>query len=345
MKEKRVFTDEELDYILDNWGKMNVHSIARELHTSWNSIARLAEGMGLEVPRNNYWTEGEIELLRHLAEEMPYQEMTKYIHRPAEAIREKANDLGIVLKHNIRIWTPEEEDLLKFYWGHLSYETISKNMNRSIESLKKKAKKLGLENMMKASGLMLVSDVSKMMGVSREVISRRWRRLGLKFHSKKITENKHYYYIDSDELVKFLKEHPDVWDSRLVEPYAFEEEPEWLLEKRKQDEDSQKIKFREWTIKEIFKAENLLSQGKNYKEIAQEINRTELAVTLMLRSLGHSFELPKYWTYIEEDYLVDNYQTMQYKEIGKELNRTTKSVEQKAESLGLRKRKKRNTSN
>ena len=345
MSEKRVFTEEEIDYILDNWGKMSARAMARSLHASRDTLARIAKELDLEMPKNYYWTKEEIELLTLLAEEMPYQEMPKYINRSADAIREKANDLGIALKHNIRPWTKEDDELLKEYWGQTSYDTLSKRMNRSIVSLKNRAKVLGLDSMMKASGLMLVSDVSEMMGVSREVVSRRWRKLGLRFHQKKITDKKHYYYIDIDELIEFLKNHPDVWDSRKVEPYTLGGESGWVLEKRKKDRDLQKIAHRRWTEEEIDRAEFLLGRGMSYKEIAQDLNRTELAVTVLLRGLGHSYENPRFWRLKEEEYLIENYQTMQYKEIGKVLNRTKKSVEQKADSLGLRKRKKRNTSN
>ena len=43
MPEKRVFTEEEIDYILDNWGKMSVRAMARSLHVSRDTLARIAK--------------------------------------------------------------------------------------------------------------------------------------------------------------------------------------------------------------------------------------------------------------------------------------------------------------
>ncbi len=90
--------------------------------------------------------------------------------------------------------------------------------------------------------------------------------------------------------------------------------------------------------REITEAENLFKAGKNYFEIAEIINRSEWAVTNLLRNMGYSYMLPKYWKGKELKYLRENYKGMTYSEIADALGRTEKAIGAKAKELGYQKR-------
>ena len=47
--------------------------------------------------------------------------------------------------------------------------------------------------------------------------------------------NKRAYQIHVDNLLNFLEDHPDKWDSRNVPVHVFGIEPDWMKEKRKKD--------------------------------------------------------------------------------------------------------------
>ena len=118
-------------------------------------------------------------------------------------------------------------------------------------------------------------------------------------------------------------------------------EPEWLLEKRKRDRNENPQEYKKWTDYDKKRAEVMLKLGKTYEEIAEELNRSESAVAIVLRDLGHAYELPKYWTDEELNYLKENIDNMTYKELANALDRTESSVRWKADEVGYQKKLRR----
>ena len=58
------FTDEEINYIIENWGKESPHSMKKKFGCTWYAITKVAENNGLVLPTSNEWTEEEIDLLK-----------------------------------------------------------------------------------------------------------------------------------------------------------------------------------------------------------------------------------------------------------------------------------------
>ena len=44
---KREFTDEEIQYIINNWGKESPHSMKKRFKCSWYAVCKVAEKHGL----------------------------------------------------------------------------------------------------------------------------------------------------------------------------------------------------------------------------------------------------------------------------------------------------------
>lgn len=336
--EKRIFTPEEINYIIDNWGKESAHSMKKKFNCSWSAVCKVAESHGLETPKSNAWTEEELETLRLLSDKYHYSEIAKILNKTENAIYLKAKKIGITLIQDRRKWTEEEEIMLSDLWGTKSIEYIAKKMKRTIFSLKVKAVRMGLGPMIRNNyDVLTVSDISDLLSVSRDrIIS--WTKLGLNLKNTKLTKNKSYYTISWQDLMKFLEENQNEWDSRLVDKNMFGIEPEWLIEKRQRDKIENPLWYRKWTEEEIKTAENLFKSGKTYKEIGQIIERSEWAVANLLRNMGYSYMLPRFWKGKELKYLIENYQSMTYSEIAEELGRTTKSIGYKIEELGYQKK-------
>lgn len=64
--QKREFTPEEVEYIVNNWGKESAHSMKKKFNCSWNAVCRVAEENGLELPKSNNWTKEEVQTLKDL---------------------------------------------------------------------------------------------------------------------------------------------------------------------------------------------------------------------------------------------------------------------------------------
>lgn len=333
--QKREFTPEEVEYIVNNWGKESAHSMKKKFNCSWNAVCRVAEENGLELPKSNNWTKEEVQTLKDLSGKYHYEIIAEKMKKSPNAVDLKAKKLGITLIKDRREWTKEEEQTLSELWGTMKIESIAESMKRTVFSLKVKAVRMGLGSMVKNNAeLITISDMVELLNVSRDRITTTWVNLGLKLKKKRLTDNASYYYVIWEDLIKFLKDNQNEWDSRNIEMYMLGSESGWLAEKRKRDALENPLWYRKWSDEEIAKAEYLLLLGKNYSEITEILNRTEGAVAETLRDNGHSYELAKFWKGKEIKFLRENYENMTYSEIANALDRSTKAVAHKAEELG-----------
>ena len=336
MKEKKFeFTEEQKEYIIDNWGKVSVHSMKNKFGCSWYAVANVAKENNLELPKSNDWTEEDIEKLKSLASTLHYEDIAIQMGRTPNAVYLKAKRLNITIIQDRREWTAEEEDYLIERWGRDKIEKIAKNMQRSIYSIKVKATRMGL-GYMSQNNIEQISfaDISRAIGVSRDRLTR-WMNFGLKVKKKKVTNKYSYYCVDLDDLMDFLEKHQDWWDSNKLEKNTFGLEPDWLKEKRQRDLVNPPLEYRVWSEEEIRIASDLLLQGYNYDYIAPIINRTPQAVAIKMREIGLEYRLSRFWKGHELKYLQENYGKITVSEIAEVLNRTPKSIMSKAEELNL----------
>lgn len=343
MSKARIFTEEEIKYIIDNWGKESPHSMKKKFNCSWYAVAKVAQNNGLELPTTNEWTEEEIETLKTLSDKYHYTEIAKIMDKTENAIYLKAKKSNITLIQDRRKWTKEEEELLQELWGSQSIENIAKKMKRTVFSLKVKAVRMNLGSMIRNNcDVITVSDMVDLLNVSRDRITNTWIDLGLKLQKKKLTKKYYYYVITWEDLLDFLKNNQNEWDSRCVEEYMLGSEKGWLSEKRKRDRSENPLWYRKWTEAEIAKAELLFKRGKDYNYIASELTRSEISVATLLRNMGYSYMMPQYWKGKEIKFLRENYKNMTYAEIADYLGRTEKAIGAKADELGFQKKKRKN---
>ena len=336
---KREFTNEEIQYIVTNWGKKSPHCLKKELNCSWNAVCRVAKEHGLPIPTSNNWTKEEVERLKKLSKDCHYTIIARMMNKSENAIYLKARKLGITLIQDRRNWTPEEEIKLKELWGTKSVEDIAKIMQRTCFSLKVKAVKMGLGPMIKNNyEVITISDICEILGVNREKISHTWVNLGLNLRKIKLTDNTSYYAVTWEDLINFLKNNQNEWDSRLLEKHMLGLEPDWLKEKRIRENSENPLWYRKWTEKEISIAESLFRAGKNYADIAKTLNRSEYAVAHLLRRKGYSYKLPQFWQGNEIKYIRENYENMTYEEMSEALERSEKAVRAKANELGYQRK-------
>lgn len=335
---KFEFTDEQIEYILTNWGKESPHSMKKKFGCSWEAVTKVAKNHGLDLPTSNEWTKEEIETLKFLAPKYHYAKIAKIMGKTQHAIYVKSRRLGITLIQSRRKWTKEEERFMIDFWGKLPIEELAQKLQRTIFSLKVKAVRMGLGPMIRNNyDVITVSDIADLVGVSRDRIMSSWVALGLKLEPKKLTEKWSIYTMSWEDLWKFLGNNQNEWDSRNLEENIFDEETEWLKEKRQRDKIENPLWYRRWEDWEIESVEYLFNKGKTYQEIGELMDRSADAVATTLRNLGYSYCLPQFWRDDELAYLKDNYENMTYREIGEKLGRTARAVEAKAEEMGYRK--------
>ena len=182
------------------------------------------------------WTKKEDELLTELLNDYTTFEVAELLDRSEESIVVRAKKIGIEIDQMNRKWTTEEEELLSDLWGDKPIEYIARVLNRTEISLVNRAFVLGLGSQIENNydGL-TIPEISNLFLVGTITILTSWVVLGLKIHTRKISNNKSYKYVTINELFEFLERNQNIWDSRVLEKNILGKEPEWLQEKRKRD--------------------------------------------------------------------------------------------------------------
>lgn len=339
MKKWQEFTNEDIEYIIKNWGKESTYIMKDKLECSRYAVCKVAELHGLQIPKTNFWTKEEEDKLRQLASKYYHTDIAVIMNRTDNAICSKAKKLGIKLIPYEARWTKEEEELLSDLWGYKSVEYISNKLNRNVSAVKEKAYKLGLGSMINNNyDVITLSDLCKLLNVSYIKVVNTWVNLGLKLKRKKLSDSKSYVVIYLKDLIDFLEKNQNEWDSEYLEKNILGPEPNWLKEKRIKDS-TEKTSFRRmWTDEEIQKVEQLYKNGMSYLQISKEVNRTKNAVGILLRKMGYTYTLPNFWTEEETEYLKNNYENMTYQDIADSLGKTHSSVSHKVIRMGFKRR-------
>lgn len=178
-----------------------------------------------------------------------------------------------------RQWDEDELQMLEELVGHHSIRNIARIMSRSEESIKKKINRLGLGGFKDNSDMLTRCAVSRILGVPPIRISR-WEDKGLKTHRKV----KPFVLYDQRELIKFLEEHPDLWNARCVQDDSIFAGQEWFVKKKATDMSPQPFN---WTADEVATLRFLWKQQKRNEEyIARVMNRTVASIRSKLYNLG-----------------------------------------------------------
>lgn len=172
-------------------------------------------------------------------------------------------------------WDEEEDAYLLDHWGEKTPEQIATVLSRTPLAVIQRRKKLGLPKFTDAGEYITVNQATKILGIDGHVPERTWiPRYNFPFRYKKINDSR-IKVIKVDDLMKWLKDHPELWDSRKVEHYALGTEPPWLKEKRKQDEAKEyKPRNQKYTPQEDAAIVYGLHKNMTYRQIGEQIGRS-----------------------------------------------------------------------
>lgn len=137
-----------------------------------------------------------------------------------------------------KTWTKEQIEKLCDLWGSKSYHAIAKTVNHTEMAVRVKAKRLGLGAVKDASDYICAREISRIMGIDVHAVTDYWiKKLDLPCRKIEGKNRTLYVMVRHDDLINFLKNNQDVFDSRRIEPYGLGCEPEWLHQKRIHDRD------------------------------------------------------------------------------------------------------------
>lgn len=177
------------------------------------------------------------------------------------------------------IWSEKDIEYLCDNWGDKPVPQIAKKLGRTVNAIVLKAKRMNLGNQMDSGSMINARRASYLLGIDVHTITDYWiPQYGLKAKKKNIRYDKFQTIIKFDDLITWLKNNQNKWDSRKVEQYALGCEFDWLKEKRKSDYHLPKRKAQKWTKEEDMHLVTMLRRGRTYAEIGQRLERSPCAV-------------------------------------------------------------------
>lgn len=178
-------------------------------------------------------------------------------------------------------WTPEEEELLKKLSQKYTKSDIAKKLGRSTSSITNKKKQLGIGFMMELTDLWNFNQLSEAVGKSMGSVNKSWVVNGLKFVKRGC-----YCLVEEKEVLRFMQEHPNLWDATKCDYYLFYQYP-WFLKKLEEDRKKPaNAKKYFWTDYEKSVLVTLKKRGLSHKEIAKRLGRTKKAIDGMVSLMG-----------------------------------------------------------
>lgn len=280
------------------------------------------------------WTNEEVKDLERLIKDgRGIDYLVSYFGRSSDSISKKVYSLGLKISRKYRHWTDSEVKRFKRDWydGSISMNKLMLRYNRTELALKDKASRLGLSVRPYDDEYLSVLDICNEMGVSEDRVLH-WLRVGLNYRVSKSGRVK--YLISQEDLLDFLRDNPDRYDASKISEYLFVDEPDWLIQKRKDDYVFCTSKSHvEYTNEEDIKIERLFKQGKSDKEIAKEMRRSESALKKHREILGYS---RKRYNLYEIEILKKNSRYLTVDELLELLPlRDKKSIKYKCNDLGI----------
>ena len=181
-------------------------------------------------------------------------------------------------------WTKEEEEYLRKQSESKTDSEIAKILKRSRSSVKAKRLRMGIPSFTDQTDKINAVQIGELVGEHKTSITTTWVKKGLVLKpagSFKVTSE--------DQLVKFMKEHPDLWKASRCDRYFFGRYQFFTdrLEREKAGTETYNRykNYRHWTDWEISRVKMLKRRGLSDKEIAKELGRTSQAIYHLNRRL------------------------------------------------------------
>ena len=144
---KREWTEEEDNYIKDNFGNISLAEMARRFNCQIGTVQNRIEALGLELERKKIdrWTKEEENLLREYSEKYITKTIAKKLGRSYLSVQKKAIKLGIKLHSEKDPWKKWMIDYLKDNINKKSIGEIENVLGISYYRILTKCKELNIE--------------------------------------------------------------------------------------------------------------------------------------------------------------------------------------------------------
>ncbi len=179
-----------------------------------------------------------------------------------------------------RKWTEQEEEEFLKLSEKYSQTKIARKLNRSVASVKGKRIRMNIDCFSEQTDKLNITQISEITGIQKGSISKTWRKYGLKLKKEGC-----FSVISENELIDFMKSHPELWKASDCDYYFFYRF-DWFIERLEKEKSgiyelSHYRNRKSWTELDISRFNMLKSRGLTHNQIATELGRTKNAVDHM----------------------------------------------------------------
>lgn len=174
-------------------------------------------------------------------------------------------------------WSDEEIELLRELSGKLTKKGLAQKLGRTETAIFNKQQRLGIGGFKQNSDMLTRHMAGQILGLSNCRLIRWEKQFGLKTYSKKP-----FKMYRQHELLKFLKEHQELWNAKLVTDDTIFMGEKWFVDKYRADSDKGYF----WTNDEISRVKFLRHEGYSIPEIARKMGRSNSSIKYFLYMKG-----------------------------------------------------------
>lgn len=184
-------------------------------------------------------------------------------------------------------WTAEEIQTLLKLAENFTQSQIAKKMKRPKSSIKGKMYELGLGCLADRTDMWTFAEVAEVIGCDRGSIGKTWVAHGLLYYKRGA-----YRLVREQNLIKFMQEHPNLWDATKCDPYIFGQY-DWFQAKLQDDKNRKGYTY--WTDYEKQRVLMLIRQGKTQNEIAGIVGRSRSSISHMVMRIKREDNYKQRW--------------------------------------------------
>lgn len=185
-----------------------------------------------------------------------------------------------------KVWSKDEVEMLYSSWGKLSIKEIGKRLGRSEVSVEIKARRLKLGSQIIEYGS---TDIANILGIPSKTVYL-YMKNGIIECRRDKTKMKRYMASEA-QIMKFMKNHQDLWDTRNLTVNLYQRKPSWYKKKEERDKNIQIKKGKPWSDVEIKILVDRYRRNYTSEEIASEVGRTVKGVESKLRKINFGWDI------------------------------------------------------
>jgi len=130
-------------------------------------------------------------------------------------------------------WSEKEIEYLDENWGKSTLVSLSTHLKRTKKAVVLKSKRLKLGASTRADEYLTANQVAVLLNINNHTVLRWIKYHYLKANKKVLLYKRRFFLIKHSDLLKWLENNQDKFDSRRIDYLNLGYEPEWLQKKRK----------------------------------------------------------------------------------------------------------------